>query len=77
MHPSDGAPRNLHMFCGKFFVDGELRVRQQGCKEKQPGRDCVALLFKRRSNKKKRLDYRFQFFECGEKKGFVCEIAAK
>ena len=45
VHISDGAPRNFHIFCGKFEINKKkgFEVTRKGCKMKKKGRDCVGL----------------------------------
>ena len=45
VHISDNAPRNFHIFCGKFEIEKEngFEATRKGCKMKKKGRDCVGL----------------------------------
>ena len=45
LHLSDGAPRNFHLFCGKFRMGPSTGyiAERKGCKIKKKNRKCVAL----------------------------------
>ena len=45
LHISDDAPRNFHLFCGKFSIgkSTEYKALRKGCNIKRPNKDCVAL----------------------------------
>ena len=78
-HPSDGAPNNVDILCGRVFVKRNLALGRQNCHRRREDRNCVGLEFRKVRRNPARyayqvLDYQFNYFKCDEKRGVICEI---
>jgi hypothetical protein len=56
-------------------IDEAFKARRKNCREKKKDRKCVAV----KTWDKERVfeKYEFNFYECEEKKWFICEIPGK
>jgi hypothetical protein len=56
-------------------IDEAFKARRKNCRERKKERKCVAL--KSRDKEREYEKYEFNFYECKEKKRFVCEIPGR